>query len=134
MSNIDQYIKEIKSENKRHPGSFFWVKKKTFFFVFLIGFSASFIYSSFNNKMQLKRHNKNKIFVISKTNHTMYTVLSGDTLQKISYKFYGSWSKWTFIAKVNSSIIKKNRIHPGDRLIIPKKEWLPQKNKNTIKK
>ncbi len=51
----------------------------------------------------------------------IYTVQSGDSLFKISRKFYGSGSKWKDIYNANKKIIGKNpnRIYPGQKLIIP---------------
>ncbi|MEW5895844.1 MAG: LysM peptidoglycan-binding domain-containing protein [Candidatus Omnitrophota bacterium] len=49
-----------------------------------------------------------------------YVVQEGDTLQKISKKFYGSYAKWTTIYDTNRDILKDpNRIKPGMRILIP---------------
>ena len=49
-----------------------------------------------------------------------YTVEKGDTLQKISKKFYDSFSKWPRIYKANKDLIKNpDRIEPGITLRIP---------------
>ena len=49
-----------------------------------------------------------------------YTVEKGDTLQKISKKFYDAFSKWPRIYKANEDVIKDpNRIEPGITLRIP---------------
>lgn len=49
-----------------------------------------------------------------------YTVQENDTLQKISKKFYGSYSKWPKIHSANKDKIKDpNRIKPGIVLTIP---------------
>jgi nucleoid-associated protein YgaU len=49
-----------------------------------------------------------------------YTVEKGDTLQKISKKFYDSYSKWTKIYEVNKDVIPNpNSIKPGIVLRIP---------------
>lgn len=50
-----------------------------------------------------------------------YTVVSGDTLSKISVKFYGTASKWQQIYNANRGVIGSdpNKIKPGQRLVIP---------------
>jgi LysM repeat protein len=49
-----------------------------------------------------------------------YTVQKNDTLQKISKKFYDSYSKWPRIMEANKDVIKNaNQIKPGMTLRIP---------------
>lgn len=49
-----------------------------------------------------------------------YTVQKNDTLQKISYKFYGTTKKWKLIQETNSGVIKNpDKLYPGMRLRIP---------------
>jgi LysM repeat protein len=49
-----------------------------------------------------------------------YTVQEGDTLQKISQKFYGTTKKWYKIYKANQETLKgPNRIYPGQVINIP---------------
>ncbi|MBI5023504.1 MAG: LysM peptidoglycan-binding domain-containing protein [Candidatus Omnitrophica bacterium] len=49
-----------------------------------------------------------------------YTAEKDDTLQKISKKFYDSYSKWTRIYEANKSVIPNpDRIKPGTVLQIP---------------
>ena len=49
-----------------------------------------------------------------------YTVVKGDTLQKISKKVYGTTKKWIALYKANQKAIKNpNRIFPGQKLVIP---------------
>jgi len=50
-----------------------------------------------------------------------YTVVSGDTLGKISHKFYGTTAKWKKIAKDNN-ITNPKRLKIGDVLTINKDE------------
>ena len=53
-------------------------------------------------------------------NFVQYKVEKDDTLQKISKKFYGSYSKWPKIYKVNKSRIKNpDFLKPGTVLKIP---------------
>lgn len=52
---------------------------------------------------------------------TEYTIEKNDTLQKISKKFYGSYSKWSKIYEVNKDVIKDpNRLKPGVMIKVPK--------------
>jgi len=49
-----------------------------------------------------------------------YVVKKGDTLQKISEKFYGTTKKWKNIYDANRHVLKSpDRIRPGQKLIIP---------------
>ncbi len=53
-------------------------------------------------------------------NFTEYTVEKNDTLQKISKKFYNSYSKWPKIYDVNREVIKDpNFVKPGTVIKIP---------------
>lgn len=50
-----------------------------------------------------------------------YLVQEGDTLQKISAKFYGTTKKWQKIYDANTNVLKSpNRVYPGQKLNIPK--------------
>lgn len=49
-----------------------------------------------------------------------YRVASGDTLQKISRKFYGTTKKWNKIYDANREILKSpNSLYPGQVIDIP---------------
>ncbi|MDO8603354.1 MAG: LysM peptidoglycan-binding domain-containing protein [Candidatus Omnitrophota bacterium] len=49
-----------------------------------------------------------------------YVVQKGDTLQKISQKFFGTTQKWAGIYEANKHILKSpDRIRPGQKIIIP---------------
>ena len=49
-----------------------------------------------------------------------YVVGENDTLQKISYKFYGTTKKWKKIYRENEDIIKDpDKIYPGIKIRIP---------------
>ncbi|MCA9400789.1 MAG: LysM peptidoglycan-binding domain-containing protein [Candidatus Omnitrophica bacterium] len=49
-----------------------------------------------------------------------YVIQKDDTLQKISKKFYDSYSKWTKIYEANKNVIKSpDRIAPGTTIRIP---------------
>lgn len=51
---------------------------------------------------------------------SLYTVVKDDTLQKISKKVYGSYSKWTKIYDANKDKIKNpNFVKPGIVIVIP---------------
>ena len=52
--------------------------------------------------------------------YKMYTVKKGDTLQKISYKFYGTHHKWKKIFEANRDVLEDpNKVYPGQVLRIP---------------
>ena len=54
------------------------------------------------------------------TSSTEYTVKKDDTLQKISKKFYDTYSKWPKIYEANKDVIEDpNRIKPGIVIQIP---------------
>jgi len=49
-----------------------------------------------------------------------YTVRKGDTLQKISEKFYGTSKRWTKIYNANKDVLKgPDKVYPGQALRIP---------------
>ena len=50
-----------------------------------------------------------------------YVVRKGDTLQKISKKYYGTTKKWRRIYKANRKMLSKgpDKIQPGMKLVIP---------------
>ena len=51
-----------------------------------------------------------------------YIVQNGDTLQKISEKFFGTTKEWKNIYDANKHILKSpDRIRPGQKLVIPSK-------------
>ncbi len=55
------------------------------------------------------------------TRYEEYVVQEGDTLQKISKKYYDSFAKWTRIYEVNKEVLRNNpdRIRAGMKLQIP---------------
>lgn len=51
---------------------------------------------------------------------TIYTVRSGDTLEKISKEFYGTTRKSRRIYDANRNILRSpDRVYPGQKLVIP---------------
>ena len=49
-----------------------------------------------------------------------YTVQKGDTLQKISQKFYGTTKNWYKLYKTNQDVLKSpNKLRPGQTITIP---------------
>jgi nucleoid-associated protein YgaU len=49
-----------------------------------------------------------------------YTVQKGDTLQKISKKFYGTTKKWKKIYEANTAVLKgPDKVYPGQTINIP---------------
>jgi len=62
-----------------------------------------------------------------------YTVQRGDTLQKISQKFFGTTKKWMKIYDANKDVMKgPNKIYPGQVIKIPgaAKESLKEPSEN----
>jgi len=58
-----------------------------------------------------------------KTIMQKYTVVEGDTLQKISQKFYGTTRRWKEIYDVNKKMLKNSeRIYPGQVIEVLVKE------------
>lgn len=57
-----------------------------------------------------------------------YTVKKGDTLQRISKKFYGTTRRWKEIYEVNRELLKSpHSIYPGQVIEIPVEEVLGEK-------
>lgn len=55
------------------------------------------------------------------TSYQTYTVVSGDTLNKIAIKFYGDATKWDVIYDANrESMTSPNSLNVGQTLVIPK--------------
>ena len=58
----------------------------------------------------------------------------GDTLQKISKKFYGTTQNWYKIYKANKEVLKSpNRIQPGQTLRIPSLAKAVEESSNEYK-
>jgi len=74
---------------------------------------------SFDDVENMKMEEKNeKSF--NPTSVVEYTVEKNDTLQKISKKFYDSFSKWPRIYELNKDVIKTpDRIQPGIVIKVP---------------
>jgi len=52
--------------------------------------------------------------------YTSYTIQPGDTLQKISMKFYGTTRKWKMLYNENKDVLKSpDKIRPGKTIKIP---------------
>lgn len=52
--------------------------------------------------------------------YTSYTVQKGDTLQKISQKFYGTTKKWKMLYEENKDVLKSpDKVYPGKTIKIP---------------
>jgi nucleoid-associated protein YgaU len=65
---------------------------------------------------------------------TDYKVGKGDTLQKISMKFFGTTKKWKKIFNANSDILKSpDKLRPGMTIRIPKAGALDIKENEFIK-
>jgi LysM repeat protein len=51
-----------------------------------------------------------------------YIVEKGDTLQKISQKFYGTTRKWQMLYDENKDVLKgPDKVYPGMKIRVPKK-------------
>jgi len=49
-----------------------------------------------------------------------HIVRKGETLSEISYKYYGSASKWRILLDANRNVIEDaNKLRPGTKLIVP---------------
>ena len=58
-----------------------------------------------------------------------YTVQKGDTLQKISQKFFGTNKKYLKIYEANKDVLKApNNVYPGQTLKIPSVQGAPKGN------
>lgn len=63
-----------------------------------------------------------------------YTVQKGDTLQKISQKFYGTTKKWRKIFLANQDQLKTpDKVYPGKTIKIPSEGTLSTKGSEYIK-
>lgn len=56
---------------------------------------------------------------IIKSNSTVHTVLNGETIQSIAYKYYKDSGKWVDIADVNSIYNPFTELEEGLELYIP---------------
>lgn len=69
-----------------------------------------------------------------KEEYISYTVQKGDTLQKISQKFYGTTKKWKKIFSANQDSLKTpDKVYPGKVLRIPQEGVSPIKGSEYIK-
>ena len=50
--------------------------------------------------------------------YTKYTVRNGDTLSKISLRYYGDFSKVAEICKINN-LLEEDVIYPGQTILLP---------------
>jgi nucleoid-associated protein YgaU len=56
----------------------------------------------------------------SKPKFHLYVIQENDTLEKISYKFYGTVRKWRLVYEANKDVLKRpDRIYPGIEIKIP---------------
>lgn len=63
-----------------------------------------------------------------------YTVQKGDTLQKISEKFYGTTKRWTKIYDANKDVLKgPDKVYPGQALKIPVTSGSLKETKENLK-
>lgn len=64
---------------------------------------------------------RTKIKHIEDIDDTTHTVIGGETLPSIAYKYYGTSRLWYLIADVNTHIINPFLLIPGEELLIPNK-------------
>ncbi len=70
----------------------------------------------------------------AKEEYTDYTVQKGETLQKISKKFYGTTKKWRKIFSANQDKLKTpDKVYPGQVLKIPQEAITPIEGSEYIK-
>ena len=63
-----------------------------------------------------------------------YTIEKGDTLQKISEKFYGTTRKWPEIYEANKDVLKHpSKIYPGQVIVIPEVKEIEELAEEDIK-
>ncbi|MBN3038846.1 MAG: LysM peptidoglycan-binding domain-containing protein [Candidatus Omnitrophica bacterium] len=63
---------------------------------------------------------KSKVISEDTAKTTTYTVKKGDTLQKISQKFYGTTKKWNMLYQANKQVLENpDKVFPGQTLNIP---------------
>ena len=80
-------------------------------------YTAKEVVETKNKKKTKKTNSSNKT---NPNNKGTYTVVSGDSLWKISKKYYGDGTKWTKIYNANKDKIKNpNLIYPKQVLTIP---------------
>ncbi|MBU2102462.1 MAG: LysM peptidoglycan-binding domain-containing protein [Candidatus Omnitrophota bacterium] len=61
--------------------------------------------------------------IIEETTYREYIVEKGDTLQKISQKFYGTTKKWQMLYQENKDILKgPDKVYPGIKIRIPQEK------------
>jgi nucleoid-associated protein YgaU len=67
---------------------------------------------------------------VAATGYTDYTVEKGDTLQKISKKFYNTYRRWNEIFEANKDVMADpNKLKPGMKIKIPGgREEAPEPN------
>lgn len=71
---------------------------------------------------------------VQKEEYITYKVQKGDTLQKISTKFYGTTKKWQKIFLANQDKLKAaDKVYPGQVLRIPQEGVTPAKGSEYIK-
>ncbi|MFQ5680549.1 MAG: LysM peptidoglycan-binding domain-containing protein [Candidatus Omnitrophota bacterium] len=52
---------------------------------------------------------------------SLYTVQKGDTLQKISRRFYGTTKRWQYLYEANEDILKgPDKVYPGQEIRVPR--------------
>lgn len=78
-------------------------------------YSNSYVIDYGDGDVSLERRPSN----IDLSNATTHTVLEGETLHSIAFKYYGDSGYWTVIAEANSIFFPLRELQPGDQIYIP---------------
>lgn len=80
-------------------------------------YSDSYIVKYPNGDVSLERNLTPPTVLGSQT--TVHTVLEGETIQSIAYKYYGDSGMWGIIADINTIFNPFTELEAGMELIIP---------------
>ncbi len=115
VKKVRLYFGELLNLDSHHSNNFLrMINIKTLAFAFALGFVGHFIFAQYKSETAVLPRAKAK-----PVKGTSYTVQKGDSLQRISKRFYGTNSRWMQISKANK--LKSTSIKPGLKLFIPSK-------------
>lgn len=79
-------------------------------------YSDAYILDYKDGDISLERH----IPVFNNTSSTtVHTVIEGETLQSIAFRYYGDSGKWSKIADINGIFFPPRDLEVGSNIIIP---------------
>lgn len=78
-------------------------------------YSDSYIIKYPNGDVTLERRSPDT----SNSNPTIHTVMEGETLQDISFKYYGDSGYWMIIAEANELFFPLRELTPNTQIVIP---------------